>query len=62
MISKGGSEAILQALVNSAQMPTPDYNILLPLLHLVAKIGQKGRLILVLCDTFQHFMDENKGV
>nr|XP_056722075.1 cytosolic carboxypeptidase 4 [Euleptes europaea] len=43
MISKGGSEALLQALVNAAQTPTPDYNVLLFLLRLAAKVGQKDK-------------------
>ncbi|XP_062998243.1 cytosolic carboxypeptidase 4 [Elgaria multicarinata webbii] len=42
-ISKGGSEALLQALVNAAQTPMPDYDILLPLFRLMAKIGQKDK-------------------
>ncbi|XP_066490845.1 cytosolic carboxypeptidase 4 isoform X2 [Tiliqua scincoides] len=43
MISKGGSEALLQALVNMAHMPVLDYDILLPLFYLLAKIGQKDK-------------------
>ncbi|XP_053128273.1 cytosolic carboxypeptidase 4 isoform X3 [Hemicordylus capensis] len=43
MISKGGSEALLQALVNAAQTPIPDYDILLPLFRLLAKVGQKDK-------------------
>ncbi|XP_019332932.2 cytosolic carboxypeptidase 4 [Alligator mississippiensis] len=43
MISKGGSEALLQALVNAAQTAEPDYSILLPLLRLLAKVGQRDR-------------------
>ncbi|XP_074863146.1 cytosolic carboxypeptidase 4 isoform X2 [Carettochelys insculpta] len=43
MISKGGSEALLQALMNAAQTAQPDYNILLPLLRLLAKVGQRDR-------------------
>ncbi|CAI5792737.1 cytosolic carboxypeptidase 4 [Podarcis lilfordi] len=42
-ISKGGSEALLQALVNATQTPTPDYDILLPLFRLLAKVGQKDK-------------------
>nr|XP_060611864.1 cytosolic carboxypeptidase 4 [Anolis sagrei ordinatus] len=42
-ISKGGSEALLQAVVNAAQVPIPDYDILLPLLRLLAKVGQKDK-------------------
>ncbi|TRY93906.1 hypothetical protein DNTS_013081, partial [Danionella cerebrum] len=41
MISKGGSEALLTALVNSARSFTPNYTILLPLLHLLAKVGNR---------------------
>uniref|UniRef100_A0A8D0H580 tubulin-glutamate carboxypeptidase n=1 Tax=Sphenodon punctatus TaxID=8508 RepID=A0A8D0H580_SPHPU len=43
MISKGGSEALLQVLVNAAQTPEPDYSVLLPLLRLLAKVGQRDR-------------------
>lgn len=42
MISKGGSEALLQALVNASQTPMPDNSVLLPVLRLAAKVGQKG--------------------
>ncbi|XP_044300941.1 cytosolic carboxypeptidase 4, partial [Varanus komodoensis] len=42
-ISKGGSEALLQALANVAQTTAPDYDILLPLFRLIAKIGQKDK-------------------
>ncbi|XP_008294159.1 cytosolic carboxypeptidase 4 [Stegastes partitus] len=45
MISKGGSEALLTALVNHARTFSPDYNILLPLLHLLAKVGHRDRRI-----------------
>ncbi|XP_073798977.1 cytosolic carboxypeptidase 4 isoform X9 [Danio rerio] len=45
MISKGGSEALLTALVNSARSFTPNYTILLPLLHLLAKVGHRDRQI-----------------
>ncbi|XP_013931336.1 PREDICTED: cytosolic carboxypeptidase 4-like [Thamnophis sirtalis] len=40
-ISKGGSEALLQALVNAARTSVPDYDILLPLLRLLVRIGCK---------------------
>ncbi|XP_030434866.1 cytosolic carboxypeptidase 4 [Gopherus evgoodei] len=43
IISKGGSEALLQALMNAAQTAQPDYSILLPLLRLLAKVGQRDR-------------------
>ncbi|ETE73574.1 Cytosolic carboxypeptidase 4, partial [Ophiophagus hannah] len=42
-ISKGGSEALLQALVNAARIPVPDYDILLPLLRLLVRIGCKDK-------------------
>ncbi|KAK7121699.1 hypothetical protein R3I93_022703 [Phoxinus phoxinus] len=45
MISKGGSEALLTALVNSAHSFTPNYTVLLPLLHLLAKVGHRDRQI-----------------
>ncbi|XP_036391733.1 cytosolic carboxypeptidase 4-like isoform X2 [Megalops cyprinoides] len=45
MISKGGSEALLSALVNTARSFSPNYTILLPLLHLLAKVGQRDRRI-----------------
>ncbi|XP_044516073.1 cytosolic carboxypeptidase 4 [Gracilinanus agilis] len=43
MISKGGSEALLQTLVDSARTPSPDYNILLPLIRLLVKVGQRDK-------------------
>ncbi|XP_068954645.1 cytosolic carboxypeptidase 4 [Petaurus breviceps papuanus] len=43
MISKGGSEALLQTLVDSARTSSPDYNILLPLLRLLVKVGQRDK-------------------
>ncbi|KAJ0029557.1 hypothetical protein NQD34_004554 [Periophthalmus magnuspinnatus] len=45
MISKGGSEALLTALVNTARCFNPNYTILLPLLHLLAKVGYRDRRI-----------------
>ncbi|XP_019720820.1 cytosolic carboxypeptidase 4 isoform X1 [Hippocampus comes] len=45
MISKGGSEALLSALVKNGSRSSPDYTILLPLLYLVAKVGHKDRAI-----------------
>lgn len=45
MISKGGSEALLTALVNTARCFSPNYTILLPLLHLLAKVGHRDRRI-----------------
>ncbi|XP_069077548.1 cytosolic carboxypeptidase 4 [Pleurodeles waltl] len=41
MISKGGSEALLQTLVNIGRAPILDYNVLLPLLRLLATVGQR---------------------
>ncbi|KFO34586.1 Cytosolic carboxypeptidase 4 [Fukomys damarensis] len=39
MISKGGSEALLQTLLDTARTASPDYDILLPLFRLLAKVG-----------------------
>ncbi|KAM4675926.1 cytosolic carboxypeptidase 4 [Discoglossus pictus] len=41
MISKGGSEALLQTLVNLARSVSLDYSLLLPLLRLLVKVGQR---------------------
>uniref|UniRef100_A0A8D0UNS7 tubulin-glutamate carboxypeptidase n=1 Tax=Sus scrofa TaxID=9823 RepID=A0A8D0UNS7_PIG len=43
MISKGGSEALLQTLVDTARTASPDYDILLPLLRLLAKVGLRDK-------------------
>ncbi|NXC41332.1 CBPC4 carboxypeptidase, partial [Penelope pileata] len=43
VISKGGSEALLQALASAARTEPPDRSILLPLLRLLARIGQRDR-------------------
>ncbi|NXL91953.1 CBPC4 carboxypeptidase, partial [Alectura lathami] len=43
VISKGGSEALLQALSSAAQTEPPDHSILLPLLRLLARVGQRDR-------------------
>ncbi|XP_037054453.1 cytosolic carboxypeptidase 4 [Peromyscus leucopus] len=43
MISKGGSEALLQTLVDTARSPSPDYDILLPLFRLMAKVGLRDK-------------------
>ncbi|KAM9374840.1 cytosolic carboxypeptidase 4 [Phaethornis superciliosus] len=43
MISKGGSEALLQALTTTAQTEPPDHSTLLPLLRLLARVGQRDR-------------------
>lgn len=42
MIRKGGSEALLTALVNTSRSFSPNYTSLLPLLHLLAKVGHRG--------------------
>lgn len=42
LIRKGGSEALLTALVKTARCFSPNYTILVPLLHLLAKVGQRG--------------------
>ncbi|CAL8374302.1 unnamed protein product [Arctogadus glacialis] len=39
MITKGGSQALLTALVKTARCFNPNYTVLLPLLHLLAKLG-----------------------
>ncbi|OCT89754.1 cytosolic carboxypeptidase 4 [Xenopus laevis] len=41
MISKGGSEALLQTLVNLARLDSIDYSLLIPLLTLLVKVGKK---------------------
>uniref|UniRef100_A0A8B9QXE3 tubulin-glutamate carboxypeptidase n=1 Tax=Anas platyrhynchos TaxID=8839 RepID=A0A8B9QXE3_ANAPL len=43
VISKGGSEALLQALIFAARTEPPDHSILLPLLRLLARVGQRDR-------------------
>ncbi|NXI72919.1 CBPC4 carboxypeptidase, partial [Anseranas semipalmata] len=43
VISKGGSEALLQALTSAARTEPPDYCVLLPLLRLLARVGQRDR-------------------
>ncbi|KAL2093489.1 hypothetical protein ACEWY4_010801 [Coilia grayii] len=45
MISKGGSESLLMALLNTAQNVPPNYTLLLPILHLLAKVGHRDRRI-----------------
>lgn len=42
MISKGGSEALLRTLVDMARTDPPDYEVLLPLFRLLAKVGLRG--------------------
>jgi hypothetical protein len=42
MISKGGSEALLQTLVDTVRTESPDYDILLPLFRLLVKVGLRG--------------------
>ncbi|KAK3564961.1 hypothetical protein QTP86_031259, partial [Hemibagrus guttatus] len=41
MISKGGSETLLSALVKTAQSTSPNFTLLLPTLHLLAKVGHR---------------------
>ncbi|XP_078097457.1 cytosolic carboxypeptidase 4 isoform X2 [Mustelus asterias] len=43
MISKGGSEALLHTLVNMTRIFPPNYYVLLPLMHLIIKVGQRDR-------------------
>ncbi|XP_039714379.1 cytosolic carboxypeptidase 4 [Pteropus medius] len=43
MISKGGSEALLQTLVGAARSASPDYDVLLPLFRLLAKVGPRDK-------------------
>uniref|UniRef100_A0A8C3JZ52 ATP/GTP binding protein like 1 n=1 Tax=Calidris pygmaea TaxID=425635 RepID=A0A8C3JZ52_9CHAR len=43
VISKGGSEALLQALTAAARTEPPDHSTLLPLLRLLARVGQRDR-------------------
>ncbi|NXU44051.1 CBPC4 carboxypeptidase, partial [Drymodes brunneopygia] len=43
VVSKGGSEALLQALATAAQTEPPDHGTLLPLLRLLARVGQRDR-------------------
>ncbi|PKU39186.1 cytosolic carboxypeptidase 4 [Limosa lapponica baueri] len=43
VISKGGSEALLQALIAAARTEPPDHSTLLPLLRLLARVGQRDR-------------------
>ncbi|NWV34480.1 CBPC4 carboxypeptidase, partial [Grantiella picta] len=43
VISKGGSEALLQALTTAARTDPPDHGTLLPLLRLLARVGQRDR-------------------
>ncbi|KAM9586309.1 cytosolic carboxypeptidase 4 isoform 3-T3 [Trichechus inunguis] len=43
MISKGGSEALLQTLVDTARTSSPDYGILLPLFRLLVKVGLRDK-------------------
>ncbi|XP_021120451.1 cytosolic carboxypeptidase 4 isoform X1 [Heterocephalus glaber] len=45
LISKGGSEALLQTLLDTARTPSPDYEILLPLFRLLAKVGLRDKKI-----------------
>ncbi|XP_028286731.1 cytosolic carboxypeptidase 4 [Parambassis ranga] len=45
MISKGGSEALLSALINIGTTFNPNYTVLLPVLHLLAKVGHRDHCI-----------------
>ncbi|XP_058252240.1 cytosolic carboxypeptidase 4 isoform X2 [Hemibagrus wyckioides] len=45
MISKGGSEALLSALVKTARSTSTNFTLLLPTLHLLAKVGHRDRMI-----------------
>ncbi|XP_053538244.1 cytosolic carboxypeptidase 4 isoform X1 [Ictalurus punctatus] len=45
MISKGGSEALLSALVKTSQCSSPNFTLLLSTLHLLAKVGHRDRMI-----------------
>ncbi|XP_012784667.3 cytosolic carboxypeptidase 4 [Ochotona princeps] len=45
MISKGGSEALLRTLVDMARTDPPDYEALLPLFRLLAKVGLRDKKI-----------------
>lgn len=42
MISKGASEAMLNAFVNAGRDCSPNYAILVPLLNTLAKVGHRG--------------------
>uniref|UniRef100_UPI00398F85EE cytosolic carboxypeptidase 4 n=1 Tax=Pristiophorus japonicus TaxID=55135 RepID=UPI00398F85EE len=43
MISKGGSEALLHTLVNMTRISPPNYDVILPLMHLMVKVGQRDK-------------------
>lgn len=43
MISKGASEAMLNAFVNAGRNCSPNYAILVPLLNMLAKVGHRGK-------------------
>ncbi|XP_067873731.1 cytosolic carboxypeptidase 4 [Heterodontus francisci] len=43
MISKGGSEALLQTLMNMTRIFPPNYDVILPLMHLIVKVGQRDK-------------------
>ncbi|XP_048419122.2 cytosolic carboxypeptidase 4 isoform X1 [Stegostoma tigrinum] len=43
MISKGGSEALLHTLINMSRIFPPNYDVLLPLMHLIIKVGQRDK-------------------
>ncbi|XP_069909561.1 cytosolic carboxypeptidase 4 [Oryctolagus cuniculus] len=45
LISKGGSEALLRTLVDTARTDPPDYEVLLPLFRLLARVGLRDKTI-----------------
>ncbi|XP_035388345.1 cytosolic carboxypeptidase 4 isoform X2 [Electrophorus electricus] len=45
LISKGGSEALLTTLVNTVRSYSQNFTVLLPVLHLLAKVGHRDRRI-----------------
>ncbi|MGH0145615.1 UNVERIFIED_CONTAM: hypothetical protein FKN15_005822 [Acipenser sinensis] len=45
MIKKGGSEALLRTLVNTGCSPSPTSTILVPLMHLLTKVGHRDKKI-----------------
>ncbi|XP_053319748.1 cytosolic carboxypeptidase 4 [Spea bombifrons] len=45
MISKGGTEALLQTFVNMARSDPVDYKVIVPLLRLLVKVGQRDEKV-----------------
>ncbi|XP_051896233.1 LOW QUALITY PROTEIN: cytosolic carboxypeptidase 4 [Pristis pectinata] len=43
LITKGGSEALLHTLVNVTRILPLDYEVILPLMHLIVKVGQRDK-------------------